>query len=264
MASDFVRKRDLMENPDPRVPVCLCLDTSGSMQTVEKGGEPTGEYVTTDGKLYRVVKEGETRLEALQKGLEQLYKAIYQDEDARYGAEIAVVTFDDEARKLSDFARVEYNGVPEDAPKLEAKGATSLGAGINLALDLLEARKKEYSKLGVDYHQPWLILMTDGEDNPASGDPSELISARQKILKMVQEKKLCVYPFIIGNEDGIETLRSLSPAQQPLRLEHTEQLKGLFQWLSRSVARVSSGDLNDNQPIPLSAMEVHDWDSMLS
>ena len=37
----LVRIEDLVNNPTPRVPICLCLDTSGSMGAVE------GECVAT-------------------------------------------------------------------------------------------------------------------------------------------------------------------------------------------------------------------------
>ena len=32
-----LRERDLIENPTTRLPVCLCLDTSGSMNRTEGG-----------------------------------------------------------------------------------------------------------------------------------------------------------------------------------------------------------------------------------
>ena len=31
MSNDLLRIQDLVNNPTPRVPICLCLDTSGSM-----------------------------------------------------------------------------------------------------------------------------------------------------------------------------------------------------------------------------------------
>ena len=36
MASNLIRKEELVNNPTPRVPICLCLDTSGSMGAFEK------------------------------------------------------------------------------------------------------------------------------------------------------------------------------------------------------------------------------------
>ena len=58
---------DLVNNPTPRVPVCLCLDVSGSMS-----GPPIDE---------------------LNQGVKLLYDAIKDDEVALYSAEVSVVTF---------------------------------------------------------------------------------------------------------------------------------------------------------------------------
>ena len=199
MADDRIRIQDLLDIPDRRVPVCLCLDTSGSMR-VTTGGRPTGEKTVIDGKEYYVVEGGTTRLQALQKGIELFYDAIYEDEDARYAAEISIVTFDDTARVLSDFSRVEYNDVREEVPVLTTNDRTSLGEGVNLALDCLEKRKKEYKLKGVDYFQPWLVIMTDGENN---GSVAELERARKRIQDLVSHDRLCVYPFISGTSRGM-------------------------------------------------------------
>lgn len=259
MASDYIRIQDLLDNPDAHVPVCLCLDTSGSMLTTT-GGTPTGETVVVDGKRYNVVKGGKTRLETLQKGIELFYDAIYEDENARYAAEISIVTFDDTANVLTDFSRVEYNDVRETVPTLTTHNLTSLGAGVNLALDRLEKRKKEYKDKGVDYYQPWLIIMTDGEDN---GSKAELDRARTRIQKLVSEKKLSVFPFIIGTDEGKDTLASLSPIQTPMKIEIT-QIKGLFTWLGKSIAEVSSGSLGNNKQFTLDGdFDVTQWDAPL-
>ena len=258
MASDAIRIQDLLDNPDPHVPVCLCLDTSGSMLTTE-GGIPTGEYTELDGKRYRIVTGGTTRLDTLEKGIRQFYDAVYEDENARYAAEISIVTFDDEARMVTDFSRVEYDDVREDIPKLVTKNLTSLGAGVNLALDLLEKRKKEYKDKGVDYFQPWLVIMTDCEDN---GSKEELERAGKRIRELVDQKRLSVFPFIIGTEEGIHTLETLSPVQKPMRIGIT-QIKGLFSWLGRSIAQVSSQSIGSSEPVQLSEFEVTAWDQPL-
>lgn len=258
MASDFIRIQDLLDNPDPHVPVCLCLDTSGSMLTTV-GGTPTGRIVTVDGRNYREVTGGTTRLETLQNGIKLFYDAIYDDENARYAAEISVVTFDDEARMLTDFSRVEYEEVREPIPTLVTHNRTSLGAGVNLALDMLEKRKNEYKDKGVDYYQPWLVIMTDGEDN---GSRTELLQAQKRIAELVSQKKLCVFPFIIGTNQGYDTLASLSPEQKPMRIKET-QMKGLFTWLGKSIAQVSSQSMGGNKRFTLSECDVTSWDSPL-
>lgn len=43
---NLIRIQDLVNNPTPRVPVCLCLDTSGSMWRIIGGEyEETGEQI---------------------------------------------------------------------------------------------------------------------------------------------------------------------------------------------------------------------------
>lgn len=259
MATYEIRVQDLEDNPDPHVPVCLVIDTSGSMNSCE-GGVDTGRTITIDGKSYRVVRGGgPTRLDTMQKGIQLFYDAVYNDENARYAAEISIVTFDDTARMLSDFSRVEYNDVRETPPKLTAKGNTALGDGLNLALDLLEKRKKEYGERGVDYYQPWLVIMTDGDNN---GSRAALDRARQRIHELVGENRLCVYPFIIGRDEGIETLATLSPAQKPMRIDVT-QMAGMFKWLGKSIAKVSSPSFGANTMITLSEQDVTSWDEPL-
>ena len=73
MANELVlHTEDLIENPTPRVPITLCLDTSYSMS-----GEPINE---------------------LMEGVKLFYESVYNDEIARYSAEISIVTFGNQGR----------------------------------------------------------------------------------------------------------------------------------------------------------------------
>ena len=100
---------DLVDNPTPRVPVSLCLDTSGSM-----GGAPIQELV---------------------RGVNLFYDAIDEDDDAHDSAEINIVEFNTAAGLVHDFASIERLS---RISSLSASGATAMGAGVNLALDSLE------------------------------------------------------------------------------------------------------------------------------
>ncbi len=225
---------ELVENPTARVPVCLCLDTSGSMSTVEGGNfVRTGRTEVIDGKTYNIV-EGDciTRIQELQKGIDLFVEAIRDDEVAVYSAEICIVTFDSEARCVMDFSSVENI---DEVPRLECKGNTSLGEGVNLALDLLEERKQKYRDAGVDYYQPWLVLMTDGEPN---GNESVLENAINRTVSMIQNKKLTIFPIGIGKEADMSTLNKFSPNRPALRLQGLK-FSEFFDWLSKSVSRTS-------------------------
>ena len=74
--SDFnlVRKKDLVENPTARVPICLCLDTSYSMGAIidPENTSFTGKTIFKDGQNWDIVEGGTSRIAKLQEGVEKL------------------------------------------------------------------------------------------------------------------------------------------------------------------------------------------------
>lgn len=202
----LLRKEDLVNNPTTRVPVCLCLDTSGSMS-----GVPIDE---------------------LNEGVRLFYEAIREDETALYSAEISIVTFGGNAKCIVDFASLELQPY---APTLTADGMTPMGEAINMGLDLLEQRKGEYKEYGVDYYQPWLVLMTDGAPN---GNSAELSRAINRTVDLVNQGKLTVFPIGIGSGADMKVLAQFSPKRAPLRLQGLK-FREFFAWLSKSVSKTS-------------------------
>lgn len=243
----LLRVEDLVNNPTPRVPICLCLDTSGSMGRTF-GGTRTGEKVFSDGHEWNIVTGGTSCISEMQHGIEQFYTAIREDETAMYSAEIAIVTFNDKATCVEDFANIDRQ---EEIPKLTAKGNTALGEGVNLALDLLEKRKEEYKQKGVDYFQPWLVLMTDGEPN---GDREALVRAINRTCDYVNSDKMTVFPVGIGEYADMNTLNAFSPKRQALRLEGL-QFRGFFSWLSQSVAQTSKSSPGEEIPLDIDQLK---------
>lgn len=211
-----LREKDLTDNPTTRLPVCLCLDTSHSMK-----GESIDE---------------------LNKGVEYFFNAIKDDEIACYSVELAVVSFNDVAEKISDFS-----GIDRQSPTLlKADGCTSMGKGVDLALDLLEQRKKEYSSKGVDYYQPWLVLMSDGV-------PTDDINAVvRRTQDLSNNKKLTVFSVAIGDNVGIDVLKQFSSMKdnRVLKVKSPEHFKEFFEWLSQSVSVASQSVPGDRQSLP--------------
>ncbi len=203
---------DLVTNPTPRVPVCLCLDVSGSM-----AGAP---------------------IEELREGVQQFFAAVHADEVARHSVEVSIVTFGP-PRLALDFAAID----DQTPPQLSAGGETPMGAAVLLGLDALERRKAEYRAAGVDYFQPWFVLMTDGR-------PTDLIdAAASRAAGLVDAKKLTVFPIGIGPGADLATLARFSPSRAPLRLQGLK-FSDFFLWLSRSVARVSQSIPGQAVPLP--------------
>lgn len=233
--NDLLRLQDLVNNPTARVPVCLCLDTSGSMGRVIGGDvQETGQQVYKDGQMWNVVTGGISAIDELTEGVKAFYAELRCDEVAQYSAEVCIVTFGGtDPQLVMDFANIDRQ--PE-LPQLVADGDTPIGEAVNLALDCLEERKREYQTKGVDYYQPWLVLMTDGA--PEGSKPMELERAIQRTVSLVNSKKLTIFPIGIGDEADMDTLARFSPQRTPLRLKEM-RFKEFFQWLSQSVSRTS-------------------------
>ena len=237
--NEILRKQDLETNPTTRVPMCLCLDVSGSMNRII-GGETrdTGRQEFRDGKMWNIVEGGITALNEMVDGVNLFYQNLLEDDVARYSAEICVVTFGGNAPKLiMDFANLDRQETErkQKFSELKAHGETPMGEAVNLALDCLEQRKNEYKDAGVDYFQPWLVLMTDGEPNGSTSDFNRAVS---RTNDLVNNRKLTVFPIGIGEEADMNCLAKFSPKRSPLRLKNMN-FKGFFEWLSQSVARTS-------------------------
>jgi len=215
-----IREQDLVDNPAPRVPICLVLDSSYSMS-----GEPIDE---------------------LNSGVELFFESVKNDEVAQWSAEICVVTFGGFSKKLLDFEGIQNQSIPT----LSADGNTPMNDGVNMALDLLETRKREYSDKGVDYYQPWMVLMTDGEPT------QDITSSVNRTVQMIDSKKLTIFPIAIGDGAHLYTLEQYSPSRKPLRLKGLN-FSAFFEWLSQSISRVSQS--TPGEKVELDVDGIKDW-----
>ena len=221
---NLFNNKELENNPSSRVPVCLVLDTSGSME-----GDPINE---------------------LNEGVRLFYDAVRDDETALYSAEISIVTFGGTASKQADFSTLEHQ---TNAPQFFANGGTPMGEAMNMALDMLEKRKNEYKSHGVDYYQPWIVLMTDGRPN---GSVLELSRAVERTCDMINNRRLSIFPIGIGDGADMDVLARFSPKRIPLKLQGLH-FKEFFAWLSKSVAKVSQSTPGDK--IALDANGIKGW-----
>ncbi len=244
MNNSILHLDDLVNNPTPRVPVCLCLDTSGSMGRVVRGEtQDTGRKIFKDGKEWNIVTGGVSAIDDLNEGINQFFEAIKTDEVAVYSAEICIITFGgDKAQVVSDFTTVDKQ---TENIELYAEGDTYMGEAVNLALDRLEKRKQEYKDKGVDYFQPWLVIMTDGTPN---GSASELETAISRTQKLVNERKLSVFPLGVGPEADMSVLGKFSPRRSALKIRETKY-KEFFEWLSQSVVTTSMSMPGESQTL---------------
>lgn len=231
-SSRIFAQDDLVSNPTARVPVCLVLDVSGSMAKAEG--------------------QGSSAIAELNRGVKLFYRQTAADEIARYSAEVAVVTFGGSStvQVVSDFKTLDEN---ERGPEFQAAGNTPMAEAVLQALKMLDERKNKYKESGVDYFQPWLVLMTDGI--PTS-DPGLLAEAIGRTVEQVNARKLTVFPIGIGSEADLSILRRFSPKYGAMRLKGLNFCE-FFAWLSQSVSRTSQS--MPGERIELDESEFVSW-----
>ena len=198
------------ENPEPRCPVVLLLDTSGSM-----AGSPIAE---------------------LNQGLQRFWEEVGSDSLAAKRVEVAVVTFGPVLVK--QYFSTIANCTP---PTCIANGVTPIGEAVIKGCALLQERKKLYKQNGIAYFKPFMILITDGAP---TDDISEAIEALS-----LGEKQNAMSFFCIGVSDAdMKVLSSLSPNREPLKLKGL-QFSEFFLWLSASVTSVSQSQPGEIVPL---------------
>ena len=119
------------DNPEPRCPCLLLLDTSGSMS-----GAP---------------------IAALNTGLVALKDELATDSLAMKRVEVAVVSFG--PVNIINTFHTAPNFFP---PNLTASGDTPMGAAIKQGIELIRQRKGRITANGISFYRPWIFLITDG------------------------------------------------------------------------------------------------------
>ena len=195
---------EFAENPEPRCPCVLLLDTSGSMK-----GDP---------------------LDAMLQGLEAFRFDLAVDPLAARRVEVAVVTFDSQVRVVHDFTPPDRFEVPP----LTAEGLTHMGGAIHRALEMVEERKARYRQYGVAYYRPWIFMVTDGEPQ---GETPDVVQRAAMRIREAEARKAVAF-FAVGVENAnLQTLAQIA-VRQPLRLKGLD-FREMFVWLSRSMQSVA-------------------------
>lgn len=178
----------------------LLLDTSGSM-----GGLPITE---------------------LNEGVRAFKQELMQDPLAAKRVEVAIVTFGPVT------VEADFHTVPNFHPReLDTTGDTPMGAAINMGIEMVARRKKEYKEHGISYYKPWIILITDGA-------PTDEWSVAAANVREGENAKKFAF-FAIGVEGAsMDILKHIS-VRAPLKLKGL-MFREFFMWLSASMKMVSS------------------------
>ncbi|HAT15133.1 MAG TPA: hypothetical protein DCS91_17520 [Microcoleaceae bacterium UBA11344] len=193
---------DFATNAEPRCPVVLLLDNSGSM-----GGQP---------------------IQQLNQGVAAFKQSVEQDGLAALRVEVAIVSFGPVVMR-QDFVTIDQF-VP---PQLQAEQLTPMGEAINYALDLLENRKADYKNNGIQYYRPWVFLITDG--NPTdTWQP-----AAQRVRQGENDKKFSFFAVGVGQGVDMKILSQITAPTRPPRLLNGLDFTSMFLWLSQSMQQVA-------------------------
>lgn len=200
---------EFVDNPEPRCPCLLLLDTSTSMR---------GE-----------------RIRQLNEGLVSFAQQLNADGLAAKRVEVSVVTFGP-VQVHGEFTTAERWAPPH----LDASGATPMGEAIVTALDLVDQRKQVYREQGISYYRPWVFLITDG-------GPTDRWAEAARRVKVTEDTKAGSF-FAVGVEDADMATLAQIAVREPLELRGLE-FGALFTWLSNSMAAVSRSQVGDEIPL---------------
>ena len=207
---------EFAENPEPRCPCVLLLDTSGSMN-----GAP---------------------INALSEGGRSFKDELAKDTLASKRVEVAVVTFDSDVRVVQDFVTADRF----DPPVLTAQGYTHMGAAIHQALDMIQARKEQYRTNGIVYYRPWVFMITDGEPQ---GEPDDVVDlAAQRIKDDEASKHVAFFAVGVPPKANMTRLGEIV-VRTPVSLKGLNFVD-MFVWLSRSMQAVSHSKVDDQVALP--------------
>ena len=198
------------ENPEPRCPCVLVLDTSGSM-----GGKP---------------------IDQLNAGYQALLNELLEDPLASKRVELAVVTFGP-VKLVQDFDTPDMIA----ARDLEVTGDTPMGEAIEFAIDLVRERKEVYRQAGIAYYRPWIFVITDGS-------PTDSWTAAARAVKE-GEASNAFSLFAVGVEGAdMRTLAEIA-VRDPIKLKGL-RFAELFRWLSNSLKSVSRSKTTERVALP--------------
>jgi uncharacterized protein YegL len=182
-------------------------------------------------------------MEELNAGLEALQEAIRSDDAAYSRVCIAIVVVGGQ-RSAAELMLDWTDAESFETFKMSAGGGTPLGAGMLMALELVEEAKRELRSAGITYTRPWIIAISDGEP---TDDPSLWSKAISETQKAELDRKAEV--FVVGVQGAnLETLGKLS--NRPAIALEGIKFKELFVWLSDSLAAASRSRAGENVQLP--------------
>lgn len=126
---------------------------------------------------------------------------------------------------------------------MSANGGTGIGQAIELGLDRIGERQREYISAGIHAYKPMVFLLTDGQPTDAWQ------AAAQRVRRLGAEGKL--FFFGIGTSSAnFATLGQICPENMPPQKMADGKFSELFQFVSDSLSSVAGSQPGAIVPLP--------------
>lgn len=207
---DFNAVNNVEISSTRKIPICLVLDTSGSM---------------TKGNNIRTLNEN----------LQGFLDFVRSNSKSRRIADISIVVMGGGVEVFTEYQSID--NINFEKP-FEAHGSTPMGEAMNIALDLLLDRREFYRNNEIEHYKPIILLMSDGFPTDQYQD------AARRTSEMVMNKEIKLYPVGIGNEFDARMMREFSPVITPKVIHSKDEFALLFQLLSQSSSNPEDDSLD--------------------
>ena len=189
-----------------KIPMCLVLDSSGSM-------------------------EGD-KIKELNTNIHKFLDYIRNNAKASRICDLCIITFGGVVNIVNNYSSID----DIDFEDLVAGGRTPLGSAVAKAEELLDARRQYYKDNSIEHYKPIMMLMSDGIPTEDYRDVARRFSER------VSKKELKIFPVGIGADFDASVLKEFSPILNPKVIKDSSDFSKLFELLSSS----SSNPENDS------------------
>lgn len=196
-----------------KVPMCLVVDTSGSMMN----------------------KDGSNRakIDELNDNILSLIDYIQNDPKASRICDLSIISFGGTVDVVSGYNSIENINFRE----LKSQGRTPMGEAVKKATELLTIRRTYYRNNNIEHYKPILLLMSDG--NPTD----DYKPAAMELTQMVNNRELKVFPVGIGDSFDHTILSEFSPQINPKKITDASGFSHLFRLLSSSSSNPNDDSL---------------------
>lgn len=185
---------------------------------------------------------GARAIDSLNAGIKRFKAGLLSDPVAKKTVDVALVTFNSEVKVVSGFLPVSNMPTPE----LRASGRTDMAQGIQMAIDLVKDRTKQYQELGTPCHKPWIVMITDGLSTSSSFEMQEAAKRIQKEEEKGTHGRLSFWALGIGDYDSAEMFQLTKRVIELRDVDFSQ----FFDWLTDSLTCISNSNVDDRVSIP--------------